>query len=254
MKRQNKFGWIAGFSVLLLGFIAIPVALIGTKPPETDTENCRRDGVIPAHTIVLVDQSDPFEPADVDWAWQLMFDEAKALKKHGRLTIVGIDAENPDQGASVFSRCSPGSPNQANPIFENPRFIEQDWKTKFEQLMRERTEELMLHDQAPQSPLLEHMRGILRRADFRTEAPLRRIVIISDMYQHSDAYSMYNSGLNRELFDRAAERIEFPDMSGVTVAIFRVDRKTKLKGADIIAFWQDALAAHNVGSVEIIRD
>lgn len=254
MKRQNKTGWMLGFALLLLGFAGIPIALVATKPPPTDKENCRTDGAVPAHTVVLVDQSDPFESSDVDWAWQLMFDEAKALKKHGRLTILGIDAENPDQGHEVFSRCSPGSPNQANPIFENPRFIEQDWEAKFETEMRSHVESLMLTNQAPQSPLVEHIRGILRRADFRAEMPERRIVIISDMYQHSDNYSMYNSGLNRELMDRAASAIEFPNMTGATVAIFRVDRKTKLKGSDIIAFWQDVLAQHGAGSVEVIRD
>ena len=222
MKRPNKTAWNIAALGLVLCFLAIPAGLYLTKPPPTDTANCRKDNVIPAHTIVLIDQSDPFDEADVDWVWQLIFDEAKALKKHGRLTILGIDSEVPERGKQVFSRCSPGSPSRANPLYEHPGFIQQDWETKFEETMRERVSELMLTDQAPQSPLLEHMRGILRRADFRTDMPLRRIVIISDLYQHSSNYSMYNSGLNMPLMDKAAEAIEFPDFAGTSVALFRV--------------------------------
>jgi hypothetical protein len=254
MKRQNKSAWIIGFSLLLAGFAGIPAALIATKPPATDTDNCRRDGSLPAHTVVLVDQSDPFDETDVNWAWQLMFEEAKMLKKHGRLTIMGIDAENPDYGKEVFSRCSPGSPSRANPIFENPRFIEQDWELKFEDQMRGRISELMLTDQAPRSPLAEHIKGILRRSDFRPSMEHRRILIISDMYQHSDAFSMYNSGLNKEAMIKAMSAMEFPPLNGAEIAIFRVDRKGQLKGQDINEFWKSVLGQSGAANVEVIRD
>ncbi|KCZ82561.1 hypothetical protein HJA_17607 [Hyphomonas jannaschiana VP2] len=246
--------WVGLFVALLACFSGIPIGLQLTRPPEVNGQNCRVDGILPAHTVVLIDQSDPFDQTDVDWAWQLIFDEAQALRKNGRLTVIGINEEDPDEGIQVFSRCSPGSPKSANPIFENPQFIRMDWEDKFEKFMRLEVSELMLNKQSPVSPLAEHIRGIQRRSDFRDTVGNRRIVVISDLYQNSNAYSMYNSGLNRKKFKTALETMEFPDLEGVTVALFRVDRKRQLKGSDLIQFWTTVLGEDEHAIVEVIRD
>lgn len=251
---ERKALWIALFAILFICFSGIPIVLRLTKPPEIGAENCRYDGVLPAHTVVLIDQSDPFDDADAKWAWQLIFDEAKQLRKYGRLTVLGINEERPEQGVEVFSRCSPGSPSRANPIFENPRFIRQDWKQKFEGAMQDEVADLMLNKRSKVSPLIEHIRGILRRSDFRTGAPRRRIVIVSDLYQNSGAYSMYDSGLNQTRFDRALADIEFPEMEDVEFALFRVDRDRAISGQDLIQFWTDTLTEKGASKVEIIRD
>ena len=251
---QRKSMWTALFVMLLLCFAGIPIGMQLTRPPEVDLENCRIDGVLPAHTVVLIDQSDPFSDSDVEWAWQLIFDEAQALKKNGRLTVLGINSDDPDQGVEVFSRCSPGSPRNANPIYENPQFIRQDWEQKFEQFMRAEVSRLMLNSQSPVSPLVEHLRGIQRRADFRDAAENRKILIISDLYQNSNLYSMYDHGLNTSRFDAALDDAQFPDLTGVEVALFRVDRKRQIRGSDLVAFWTDVLSQRAHADVTIVRD
>lgn len=251
---QRKSMWTALFGILLMCFAGIPIGLQLTRPPAVDGQNCRLDGVLPAHTIVLIDQSDPFNESDVEWVWQLVFDEAQALKKNGRLTVLGINEDDSDQGAQVFSRCSPGSPRSANPIFENPQFIQQDWEQKFEKFMREEVQKLMLNRQSEVSPLAEHIRGIQRRADFRDATGHRRIVIVSDLYQNSPQYSMYKSGLNDPAFGQMLDQIEFPDLEGVEIALFRVDRKRQIRGADLVAFWTEFLSNRAHANVEIIRD
>ncbi len=254
VKAVNKAKWNFLFAAVLVCFAGIPIALAVTRPPATSAENCRLDGRLPAHTVVLIDQSDPFQEADVEWAWQLIFDEAQALRKHGRLTVMGINADNPDQGTIVFSRCSPGSPRRANPVFENPKFIQQDWEDKFQTSLQSRVADLILKNRSPVSPLIEHMRGIHRRTDFTDAVEERRIVLVSDLYQNSSTYSTYDSGLNQKRFEEAMYAIEFPNFEGVEVALFRVDRKRSIRGADLIEFWQATLGDGAGASVEVIRN
>ena len=253
MGKQRKVLWMAVFGALLVCFVGIPVGLRLTKPPLTDSMNCREDGNLPAHTVVLIDQSDPFDETDTEWVWQLIYDEAQSLKKHGKLTVIGINADDPDQGHEVFSRCSPGSPKTANPIFENPRFIKQDWQQRFERQMQANVADLMLKRLSPFSPLIEHFKGIERRSDFRKNISERRIVVISDLYQHSSLYSMYDSGLNANQFDQASSNLEFPKLEGIEFALFRVDRQRKLRGSELISFWKEFLMENGADEPQIIR-
>lgn len=252
--KTRKPLWIAIFVILLACFVTIPMALVATRPPLANEDNCRTDGVVPAHTVVLIDQSDPFKESDVEWVWQLIFDEAKALAKYGRLTVLGIDAEHPDDGLEAFSRCSPGAANRANPLYENPTFINEDWKSKFENEMKENVGELMLSSSAPKSPLAEHLKGILRRNDFRPGMETRRIILISDLHQNSDTYSNYKKGTQTEPFISYLESIEFPDLADVQVAIFRIDRDSELSPAELRKFWSEALGHFHVAKIQFVRD
>jgi hypothetical protein len=155
---------------------------------------------------------------------------------------------------SGFSRCSPGSPTVANPLYENPRFIEADWKNKFEEQMRKDVASLMLSKQAPRSPLAEHIRGIVRRVDFQPAVGDRTIIIVSDLHQNSDAWSHYKSGTKVEPFLAYLDGIEFPDLAGVHFKVFRVDRDSPLKPAALREFWSATLSHFHAGSVEFVRD
>ena len=185
-------------------------------PPATDIETaCRLDRKDPAHTVLLIDQSDPFSSNDLDWVAEFMDAEARLLPKYGRLTVLTPNAARPYDPVEVFTACSPGSAGDANPLLQNPRMIEAEWTGKFYEPLKSTVETAMLDDRAPSSPLSEAVYAVADRADFRNEARNRRFVIVSDLMQHSDGFSFYRRGADLDAFAETRLGKDVPDMSGV---------------------------------------
>ncbi len=241
-----------GIGVVGLFFAAIFYFVFVTRPEPSDSRNCRIDGIVPAHTVVLIDQSDPFSRTDTDWTWNLVMDEARALPKHGRLTVFPIETETPGDLVASFGRCSPGSPANANPLYENPGDIRREWERDFEGDLRLTLENLMLQTSAPTSPLMEQIEGIIARYDFSSRNEGRRLIIISDLMQRSSYYSFYESGADWERF--AATDPSVPNLRGVEVAVFVARRNSGLSEAELIGFWKKYFEAAGAESFEVLRN
>ena len=111
-------------------FVCVLVAF--NRSPTLDLETaCRADHHDPAHTILLIDQSDPFKPNDLGWVTEFMDAEARMLPKYGRLTVVTPNAASPYDLIEVYTHCSPGSSKETNPLTQNPRMIEDAWREEF---------------------------------------------------------------------------------------------------------------------------
>jgi len=79
-------------------------------------------------------------------------------------------------------------------LFRNPEQIEQRFNEKFDQPLEQILEDLVEPKEAPNSPVLEAMARLGQTDAFSDRAPARRIVIISDMLQNSDVFSIYGGG------------------------------------------------------------
>ncbi len=121
MPRKREKGpafWrysIAGMTAGVFGLFALAAF---NAPPQTDPATfCRLDRRDPAHTMIVLDQSDPFNARDFGWVYSFVDAEARLLPKYGRLTVVAPNAERPYEPLEIYASCSPGSPNDANPVF-----------------------------------------------------------------------------------------------------------------------------------------
>lgn len=241
-RRSDKGPWFwRGMIALMLGVVFALFAVVAFNQPPTlmaDT-SCRMDRKDPAHTIVLIDQSDPFNPNDLDWVYEFVDAEARTLPKYGRLTVMTPNAASPYDPKVVYVACSPGSAAEANPVFQNPKMIEQTWQTQFHAPLLEKVEAVLLDTRQPSSPLAEAIYSIADRADFQPGRPERRIVLVSDLMQHSDGFSFYRAGAEYDAFldsDLAAMR---PALGGVQVVARIVPRQIyDLPMADVKAFWR----------------
>lgn len=248
MARRREKGpwfWRSAIALMLTSVFGLFAAAAIHQPPATDNETgCRTDRKDPAHTIVLVDQSDPFNQTDLDWVRSLLDGEARSLPRYGRLTLVVPNSASPYDPAQVFTGCSPGSAAEANPIFQNPKMIEQAWERRFHAPMLERTDDALRDTVAPSSPLMEAMYTLADRPDFQTRVPARRLILVSDLMQHSQGFSMYKSGAEGAAFaasDLAGMRAQ---LDGVSVVARIVPRQVyALPLADVKAFWRDWFAA-----------
>lgn len=242
MARQREKGpwfWRTAIGVMVLSVFGLfAVAAFNSPPPLEEETACRLDRKDPAHTIMLIDQSDPFNPNDLGWVYEFVDAEARGLPKYGRLTVMTPNAADPYNPAMVFSQCTPGSADDANPLFQNPRMMDDTWRDTFYTPLSGAIEAALLDTRQPSSPLSEAIYAIADRADFQTSRGDRRVVLVSDLMQHSDGYSFYKTGADYEAFQGSRLGEQMPDLGNVEVVARVVPRQEyDLPLADVKAFW-----------------
>ncbi|MEQ9507238.1 MAG: hypothetical protein RLO80_13330 [Hyphomonas sp.] len=244
MPRRRERGpwfWRSAIALMLTSVFGLFAAAAIHQPPGTDEETgCRLDREDPAHTIVLVDQSDPFNATDLDWVRSLLDGEARGLERYGRITLVVPNSASPYDPVQVFTGCSPGSAAEANPIFQNPKMIEQAWERKFHKPLMARADEALSDTVAPSSPLMEAMYTLADRPDFQDHVPVRRLILVSDLMQHSPGFSMYKSGADSDAWAESDIADMRAGLDSVQVVARIVPRQVyALPLGDVKAFWKD---------------
>jgi hypothetical protein len=239
-KEKGPWFWRSAIALMLTSVFGLFAAAAIHQPPATDAETgCRRDREDPAHTIVLVDQSDPFNATDLDWVRSLLDGEARSLERYGRLTVIVPNSASPYDPLEVFSGCSPGSAAEANPIFQNPKMIAAAWEKKFHTPLMTQTDAALSDTVAPSSPLMEAMYTAADRPDFQSHVPVRRLILISDLMQHSPGFSMYRSGVDAEAFAQSELADMTAGLEGVEVIARVVPRPVyPLPLIEVKGFWE----------------
>lgn len=252
-KERGPWFWRSAIALMLTSVFGLFAAAAINQPPPTDSKTgCRLDREDPVHTIVLVDQSDPFNATDLDWVRTLLDGEARSLPRYGRLTLVVPNSASPYDPAQVFTGCSPGSGTEANPLFQNPKMIQQSWERKFHAPLMATTDEALRDTVAPSSPLMEAMYTIADRPDFQPGVPSRRLILVSDLMQHSPGFSMYKSGADEAAWSDSTLADMRAGLEGVEVVARIVPRQQyALPLGEVKAFWRDwfAAAGADYGSV-----
>jgi hypothetical protein len=239
-REKGPLFWRLSIAAMLSSVVGLfSFAAFNQSPAVHAATGCRIDGKMPAHVVLLIDQSDPFQPNDLGWVQQLADGEARALPRHGRLTVMTPNAGNPFTPNLLFSACSPGSAADANSLFQNPRMIEQAWQTKLMKPLLATLDAAMQEKVQPASPLSEALYAIADRADFQESAGARRLVVVSDLMQHSEAYSFYRTGADYQAYLASRLAETKPRLDSVDVIARIVPRQMyDLPLSDVKAFWR----------------
>ena len=242
-RRRSSKGpmfWRGMIAAMLTGVFGLFALVAFSQPPAVMAEtSCRMDRRDPAHTILLIDQSDPFNPNDMDWVRELVNEEARGLPKYGKLTVMTPNAADPYTPKVLYTACSPGSAEAANPITQNPKMIEQSWQKKFYQPLVGTVEDALMDKNQPSSPLSEALYSISDRADFQPQQAGRRVVMVSDLMQHSDGFSFYRKGADYDAYLETKLAETQPKLEGVDVVARVVPRQIyDLPIADVKGFWR----------------
>ena len=239
-REKGPWFWRSAIGVMLISVIGLfSVAAFNAAPPLDQETECRMDRRDPAHTILLIDQSDPFSENDLSWVDELIDAEARSLPRFGRLTVVLPNSAQPFDPKTLYSHCSPGSVDDANPILQNPRMIDDTWREHFYQPLAGKVGDTLKTTSQPSSPLFEALYSIGDRADFQDSRNNRRLVIVSDLMQHSDGFSFYRSGADLAAYSDASLSQQVPQMDGVEVVARVVPRQNyDLPMGEVKAFWR----------------
>ncbi|MES1200417.1 MAG: hypothetical protein ABUS57_03100 [Pseudomonadota bacterium] len=229
---------IGAVMAVLVGF-AYAALMLKTPPVDADTL-CRTDQPIAAHTFILVDSTDKLEPRHRRKLRAVAEQERARLSQYDRLTLARLNPRRPQEPTILFSKCLPRAPEDANPLFENPRLARERWDADFQSALDDALKSAQHGGAGDASPIIAGLRAVAADPNFGSEVAKRRLVLVSDMLEHDPhGFSLYVEGADYAQW-RAIPGNGAPDFDNVDVRIAPLDRPDHAarQTAAIENFWR----------------
>ncbi len=248
-KDALGYGLIAALFVALAGAAAAGLAL---RPPPLDPETlCRTDAPVRAHTLILVDATDTLAPRHKKRVRAAVEGERLRLSPYDRLTLAAVRADAPQEPRLVFSKCLPRDGRAANPLFENAALAQKLWEEQFGEALQRAVRSAESGGRSSASPIVAALHALAGDPDFAPAIPERRLVLISDLLEHtSGGFSLYTDASDFAAFTAQDDRGP-PDLSGVHVRVVPLDRpdQSDRQSAARRTFWVPFFEAADADAV-----
>lgn len=232
---------------LSAGGVLVYYSITVKSPPRLDqTSYCPLDGP-QSILVILIDTSDPLPDPAAKEVKTNLFDTADTLEPYGLLEIRVLDAGG--TGHVIFSRCNPGDGADLNEFTGNPAMARKRWKEAF----RTPLETVLEHGLEPTpskiSPIMRTIQNIAieRFAGRANESKRKRLVVVSDLLEHTADYSQYNGNLSFDRYRKSSAFLKFrTDLHEAEITFLMIQRKAmRGNSADLIRFWRDWVTDNN---------
>jgi hypothetical protein len=250
---SRTIGAVAG----LVGSAAIAAVVwfnLTHSPVEIDRESlCPKAGPS-STTVVLIDVSDPLPAVAQEDVKAQIAEEVRKTAKFGLLELRLLDPKV-DGGQVLFSRCNPGDGSDLSEITANPEQERRKFEDGFEAPLASLLGRMVGADPATSSPIMESVQWIAVKqfAPTGQQKEKPRLIIVSDMIQHSANYSLYGGDASFERYRRSpAYEVLRTDLKDADTTVFLVHRKNSPESADqLLEFWSKWLADNNGSLIRV---
>lgn len=192
--------------------------------------------------FIIVDTTDALPEMSKKQVEQALMVIAGSARKGELLEVRTIDTGS-TAGTLQFSKCSPGDGSDEDITTGNPEKTRKRWQADFIKPFQGILPGILDGELGKSSPILETLQAIAveRVAPLRQAGVPVELLVISDMRQHSSAFSHYKSNASYADFKgSAAYRNLHTDLGGASLAIKYVQRQTpRIDEQDHLQFWMD---------------
>ncbi|ESZ26602.1 hypothetical protein [Mesorhizobium sp. L2C067A000] len=232
--------------VMLAGFVWM-WSRSGKDQIDAST-NCPMNGPV-SLTAVLIDATDPISPITMADLKNEFRKSIGRIEPGGYLRILTLGA-TPGDLTVMFDGCNPGDGSTVDSWTNNPSRRQKKWEDAFEDPLKKLPDQIPNGESASQSPIIAGIQKIklsLYDSGLAKEGTAKRIIVVSDMIEHTALYSQYRSGLDyKKYLDSAADRTYGTSLDGVGVTILYVDRAKKPFGSlEHAEFWTRWVQSHH---------
>lgn len=219
--------------------IALSFALKDRGSYNADTL-CPTDRTYP-RTVLIVDKTDVFSPAQSSFLRAEIIRLRESLTQYEKLSIYVLNEANFGAPKPVFELCNPGSGEDANALYQNPRKIKQRFDERFGRPLDQALVTLTQGEEAKSSPIMEMIQNVAFAENLQGTSDRKRLYLISDMLQHTPVYSQYKSAIDFDAFARTDQlkrvQVALPNVAVYIFYLFRRGQE-KLQTAKHTAFWE----------------
>jgi hypothetical protein len=148
-----------------------------------------------------------------------------------------------------FAQCNPGNGSDLNDLTGNVRLARDRWAKDFDTPLEAALKSAVGAGDAATSPIMAGIQklAVERMVGTRDRSLPTRLVVISDMLEHTQYFSSYKSGADFAAFQQSdASRRFSTDLGGAEVEIWMVQRPKEPADTRALAnFWAQWVAANN---------
>jgi hypothetical protein len=255
--RSTIFGIIAlaGLILVILGGFGYFKWVASQRIALDQKTNCPVTGPTTA-TAVLLDLTDTISATtlqDLRNRFEAAIDE---VPRGGLIAIYGLTVST-GKLDELYSACNPGDGTDVDPLTSNPRLARERWEDGYRQPLEKLMNGIGGGASASRSPIMAGIQKIkLTFFDSPENKFLKKnLVIVSDMIEHTDVYSQYQSGFDYSDYERSPARDMFrTSLADVSTKIFYISRaKAPSKSPIILEFWKIWFDNREVPNLEISR-
>lgn len=250
-KRDDRLG------KLLLAIAVGAAASIGyfywqaiqAHVPLDDQTLCPTSGA-ESITAVLIDRTDAFNPVQQAEIRKRLEDIKRDVPKHGAIEVYVVAPVVKAVLSPEIKVCNPGNPEDVSKWTDNQRMAERLWRSRFADKLDQVFASAVSSAETSSSPIMESIQSLAITAFSDRDAQLRekRLIIVSDMLQHSGVASVYKGVPSFEQFrNGAAFRQLRSDLHDARVDLLLVRRETAkaVQGKALVEFWQKFIKESN---------
>lgn len=174
----------------IAGIVTATITLRGQGQPDPVTL-CPADGPNGAFAI-LIDVTDPLTPFQQKALTQRLLQEILDLPVGTRVVLGLVSPDSMISNQTYLRLCKPLQGDKANALYQNPKLIEARFRDGFMTPLDQTLKDLLSTASADSSPIMESLQSLIVGAflDLPKGAP-KRLVIASDLLQHSTVFSFY---------------------------------------------------------------
>ena len=219
----STFGWILLAVLALMGAGGAGWYAHTHRPVELDDLNCPLGGPTAA-TLVVLDLTDAVAPAQMRRIRQEIAREIDDAPE-GAMIAVGTVRPAGEPGMRVFAACKPSDGKEASQLTQNPRMIRERYETTFLAPLNAELHAMASVGDASSSPIMETIQETIAAAPGWTDVQgRRRLVLASDLLQHSKAFSLYAGGDWKDFQATPDHAGLSRNLEGVEIEILRLPR------------------------------
>ena len=255
-RKNRRSAWdIPKVGGIVLGLAALGLvgAMIGLSPEplKLDDETLCPESGPEKVTAIIVDTTNRVSPISRTDILERLEDlvagsNTAEMMVAYETTTVGENSEGDENPLPpLVTVCNPGDPDEASEWTQNPRLVQEQFDVRFRQpLERVFSSLLVLSEPAGRSPLMENVQAIsvtvFARQDY-ADIP-KRLILISDLLQHSDNLSFYGRLPDYATFATSigADALR-TDLQGVDVEVMFIQRTQHRRFGDVrrlVDFWE----------------
>lgn len=255
---------IAGILLGLLGIVLIGGMIgaywyVSSNSESLGADNCPPRGPKAIYAI-LIDRSDPITPLQQQQVLQRLRSQLLNARTGERFDLYVAEGDGVSLLAPAVSVCSPGRGADANSLYQNPEMIQRAFEERFMSVLDRDVRRLMEPSTRSNSPILESIKAVAVASfggvDRNTP---KRLIVVSDMIQHSNLNSHYRGETSFDDLGRRAEwRSLQANLSSVEVTVLYLLRPNArraggrpLQDRAHQLFWERAIRASGGELVEL---
>jgi hypothetical protein len=252
---------VGGIVLLLVAFAAAGALAwfyfsLPAKPTIDQQSLCPTDGAR-GTTVVLVDTSDDLPSATGREVKGILDDLIANLPPLHRLEIRVLDIPA-NRSRALFSKCNPGDGAGLSEWTDNPRLARMRWIESFQKPANEAILGSLASAKASSSPIMAALQDIAieRFSSERSRSMTKKLVVISDMIEHTRDYSQYPRAgdLSYQRFKKSPAYLKYrTDLHGADVIFDYVTRPSVMPDSIGHATFWNAWVKDNSGGVTVIH-